>query len=436
MRPLSGPPATTLVLFHLPVTKTWLSQLILGLVLICHSSYRGVVELLRDLFDISISVGTIHNRLQSAAATAAEINQAQDLSGIKVGLHDEIFQGSQPVLAGVDAASTYCYLLQGVEHRDGETWGWHLLDVMEQGFQPDFTIADAGTGLRAGQKEVLPDTPSQGDVFHLQQQFETVVNILNRQAASATAQRMKLEQKLAQAKLKGQKTRPLKCKLNVAHQREQKLVMLTTDVNTLLGWMSHDILELAGPLLAVRQNLFDFIVAELKQRECKAHPQIQTLRKSLHHQREQVIAFAGLLDQKLAEIALGLKVPLQTVREVCLLHRQHPTSNAYWERWNQLHAQLSGKFHAVMESMSAALKQLPRARTLVENLNSRLRNYFFLRRTLGAPYLGLLQFFLNHRCFIRSAVPERVGKSPKQLMTSASHPHWLELLGFQLFRQA
>ena len=104
------------VLFHLPVTKTWLFQLILALVLICHCSYRGVVELFRDLFDVSISVGTIHNRLQSAAASASKLNQAQDLSGIKVGLHDEIFQGSQPVLAGVDAASTYCYLLQGVEH--------------------------------------------------------------------------------------------------------------------------------------------------------------------------------------------------------------------------------------------------------------------------------------------------------------------------------
>ena len=41
------------VLFHLPVTKNWLYQLILGLVLICHSSYRGVVELFRDLFDTS-----------------------------------------------------------------------------------------------------------------------------------------------------------------------------------------------------------------------------------------------------------------------------------------------------------------------------------------------------------------------------------------------
>jgi hypothetical protein len=47
---------------------------------------------------------------------------------------------------------------------------------MAQGFQPDFTIADAGTGLRAGQKEVLPDTPCHGDIFHIQQQFETVVD--------------------------------------------------------------------------------------------------------------------------------------------------------------------------------------------------------------------------------------------------------------------
>jgi hypothetical protein len=188
--------------------------------------------------------------------------------------------------------------------------------------------------------------------------------------------------------------------------------------------------------LAVRQALFDFIVVELKQRQCKAHPQIQTLCKSLHHQRDQVLAFADLLDQKLAEIALGFEVSLQSVRDVCLLNRKSPTSNSYWERWNQLHVQLSGKCHAVMEAVSATLKQIPTARTLVENLNSRLRNYFFLRRTLGEPYLGLLQFFLNHRCFIRSAVPERVGKSPKQLMTSSSHPHWLELLGFQLFRQA
>ena len=152
----SPTPAEDEVLFHLPATKNWLYQLILGLVLICHSSYRGVVELLRDLFDTPLSIGTVHNRLEDTANKAAKINQAQDLSEIAVGLHDEIFQSKQPVLAGVDAASSYCYLLQGVDHRDEDTWGWYLLEAMAQGFDPNYTIADGGGGLRAGQTAVMP----------------------------------------------------------------------------------------------------------------------------------------------------------------------------------------------------------------------------------------------------------------------------------------
>ena len=422
------------VLFNLPITKTWLNQLILSLVLICHSSYRGVIELFRDLFDVSISIGTIKNRMESAATSALKINQAQDLSGIKVGLHDEIFQGSQPVLAGVDAASTYCYLLQGAEHRDEDTWGWHLLDAMKQGFKPDFTIADAGSGLRAGQKEVLPDIPCHGDIFHILQQFETAVNIICRQAAGATSKRVKLEQKVVLAKRKCQKTQQLTRKLTIANQQEQRLLTLAADVKITLGWMSHDIFKLAGPRLAVRQELYDFIVVELTQRE--EHPQILKLRKSLQNQRNDLLAFAGVLDQKLEEISTRFDVPLQKVREVCLLHRKQSTSNAYWECCNQLHFQLSGKFHHLMEAVTTAMKETPRASSLVENLNSRLRNYFFLRKTLGKPYLNLLQFFLNHRCFMRSEVPERKDKSPKELMTGKSHAHWLELLGFQRFRRA
>src|SRR5471030_1613575 len=140
-------------LFALPVTKTWLRQL----TLICHSSYRGVVELMRDLLGVSISEGTVHNVHQAAARQAGEINRGQDLSAIRVGLHDEIFQGSQPVLAGVDARSTYCYLLAAAEHRDADTWGIHLLDASQQGLNPDYTIADAGQGLRAGQKAAWGD---------------------------------------------------------------------------------------------------------------------------------------------------------------------------------------------------------------------------------------------------------------------------------------
>ncbi len=90
---------------------------------------------MRDLFDLPMSIGTIHNRLQSAADKASAINLAQDLSTIRVGLHDEIFQGNQPVLVGVDASSTYFYLLAAAEHRNEDTWGVHLLDVSQQGLK-------------------------------------------------------------------------------------------------------------------------------------------------------------------------------------------------------------------------------------------------------------------------------------------------------------
>ena len=406
-------PADDDVLFHLPVTKNWLYQLILGLVLICHSSYRGVVERLRDLFDTPISVGTVHNRLEATAEAAAEINQAQDLAGIEVGLHDEIYQANCLVLVGVDAASTYCYLLKGVEHRDEETWGWHLLDVMGQGFAPKYTIADGGSGLRAGQKAVMLEVPCHGDVFHIQQRFEQVANGLARRVQGGETRLMKQAQQMSKTSLKDIVEQRLVIQQFQSKQREQALVFLAQDVKTLLCWFSHDVLALAGPALALRQELFDFIVSELQQREDERYPAIRKLRKALRNQRDQLLAFAGVLDQKLADIAKDFELPLQAIREVCRLHRQHKTSNAYWQRWNQLHSQLSGKFYGVIEAVGKTLKETPRASSMVENLNSRLRNYFFLRRSLGDGYLGLLQFFLNHRQFLRSRVPSESGKVPK-----------------------
>jgi len=78
------------VLFEVAVTKAWLRQVIVGLTLICRSSYRDVVEFLRDLLGLPVSLGCVHDVLQAATRQASAINCDQDLSGIRVGLHDEI----------------------------------------------------------------------------------------------------------------------------------------------------------------------------------------------------------------------------------------------------------------------------------------------------------------------------------------------------------
>ena len=69
----------------------------------------------------------------------------------------------------------------------------------------------------------------------------------------------------------------------LAEQREQALIRLAQDVKKLLGWFSHDVLALAGPALVVRQELFDFIVSELQQREDERYPAIRKLRKALRN---------------------------------------------------------------------------------------------------------------------------------------------------------
>ena len=423
------------ILYWIPVTKQWIFQVILALIFICHSSYRGVVEFLRDLFDYQISVSTVYNRVNSVVEKAQKINKSQDLSGIKVGLKDEIFQSRLPVLTGIDAFSTYCYLLVGADQRDEDTWGCHLLDAGEQGLNPDYSIADAAKGLRAGHEAAWPGKPCHGDIFHILHQGEGLENYLHRRAKGVSSQREKLEEKMNKAKKKGQGNRYSR-KLTLARLAEQQAQKLAKDVSILCDWLRKDILALAGPDWHSRRELWDFIVAELKQREALCLHRIRPFRTALENQKEDLLAFAPVLDDKLTQIAQSFQIPLYLVRQICLLQGQNPQQTSYWATWNQLHHQIGSQFYLLVEAVEQAMKETPRASSLVENFNSRLRNYFFLRRTLGNDYLDLLRFFLNHRRFLRSEHPEREGKSPRELLIRESHPHWLELLGFDLFRRS
>ena len=66
------------VLFDLPVTKTWLRQMIVALALICHSAYRGVIEFVRDLLGISINLGS--NRPVILSITHKSLTQIEFLN--------------------------------------------------------------------------------------------------------------------------------------------------------------------------------------------------------------------------------------------------------------------------------------------------------------------------------------------------------------------
>ena len=436
------------ILFQLPVTKKWIESAagtpgsapgrtegaVVSLALTCHGSYRGIVEFLSDMLDTPISIGTVHNVLRAAVEKAREVNDAGDLSRIRVGAHDEIFQAGRPVLVGADVKSTYCYLLALEDHRDEATWGVHLLDLADRGLRPEYSIADGGKGLRAGQRAAWPGVPCHGDVFHPLRELGQLATYLENRARGAVAALGKLERKMERARNKG-RGNTLSKRLAVTRVEEAKAVELAVDIRVLSDWMRNDILSLAGPETPARRELFDFVIEELRARESLCLHRIRPVRRSLQNQRDDLLAFAAVLDGKLADIARRFDIPFYLVHAICELHGLDKKQSRYWERETELRGKLRGTFHDVEAAVLDAMADTPRASSIIENLNSRLRNYFFLRRHLGDEYLDLLRFFLNHHRFMRSDRDERIGKSPAELLTGEARPHWLELLGFEMFHR-
>lgn len=424
------------VLFYLPVTQAWLRQLILALVLIGHSSLRGVVELLRDLFDYPISRGTVHNIIRSAVTLADRHNTCHDLKAVRQGALDEIFQAGDPVLVGCDVASTFCFLLTAAPGRDADTWGVRLRELVDRGFNPDATIADGGQGLRAGHQEALPDVPCRGDVGHALHEVTPLARFLDNRAYAARAAVDKLQRQLAQpGKRRDQMKRKWAARLRLACVAADRAIALAADVALLLGWLREDLLAVAGPDYASRVALYDFVVAELRLREGLCPHRIEPVRKYLENQRDDLLAFAAQLERDLARLAAAYRVPLATAYEVLRVQAlsMHDVRRA--QREAALWRTLGGRYHPLREAVAALSRAVVRASSVVENLNSRQRNYFFLRRAVGPEYLSLLQFFLNHRRFLRSEHAERADKSPSALLTGQRHAHWLELLGYSRFRR-
>lgn len=423
------------VLFHLPVTKSWLQQAVLGLTLICHSSYRGAHEWCRDLLGVNVAVGTVHNIVHDAIDKAQMHNRNQDLADVNIAGLDEIFQGRKPVLVGADIRSTYCFLLSEEEQRDGDTWALRLMECQDRGFAPKATVADFGTGIRAGQKRAMPDVPCRGDVFHALHEITPVVAFLENRAYDTITALDKLEHKKDKLRKQARRNQvgqvaALSRKISALAEEQAKAITLADEVAVLARWLRADVFAVSALPFAERCALFDFILAELRVRAPQCPHRLNPVCTLLQNHRDQLLAFAEQLDQDLTELAAAFDVPLPFVRDMLdlqTLDQRHPMR---WQKEATLRQRLRGRFYPIEQAVHALSKQVVRASSIIENINSRLRNYFFLRRELGSGYLELLRFFLNHRRFLRSECPERVGKSPAELLTGQEHPHWLALLGF------
>jgi hypothetical protein len=155
----------------------------------------------------------------------------------------------------------------------------------------------------------------------------------------AASQCKKLHERIDRASQQGP-DEALAIELEQARQTETQAYRLARDSRTLTQWLSHDVLALAGPALATRQELFDFVAAELAQREPEDVRCIRPLRVAQQNQRDDLLAFGGVLDKNLAHITQTHEIGEDLVREACVLHRIPSTSTAFWQGWNRLHAKM------------------------------------------------------------------------------------------------
>ncbi len=180
--------------------------------------------------------------------------------------------------------------------------------------------------------------------------------------------------------------------------------------------------------LVFRLALYDFLVAQLRARQASC-PSLAALCKALRRQRPALLAFAEQLDRDLQRLPVDFQVTIAFFRVVLQMEGLDERQPRRWRQEAALRRQLGGRFYALYAAVAAVAGATVRASSVVENLNSRLRNDFFLRRQLRPGYLQLLRFFLNHRRYLRSAHRQRINHSPAELLTGRPHAQGLELLG-------
>jgi hypothetical protein len=248
------------VIYSLPVTKAWIEQLVLALMFLGHASYRNIAMILKDLLDYDISTGTINTIFSTAVKQARKNHKSEDLTNIEVTANDELFHNNKPILTGIDTKSLYCYLLTSEDKRDEDTWAVHLMDVEIKGLNPQRTIGDDAKGLVAGHKLVFPEADYHYDNFHLSRTLMDLRRYFRNQLKTTITALNDIEGRTRHSMSDSEYSDTV----SLSKKEVDRIRGISTDLDTLISWLEHDILNKAGPTPEDRRELYDYVVDEFK----------------------------------------------------------------------------------------------------------------------------------------------------------------------------
>ena len=158
------------------------------------------------------------------------------------------------------------------------------MELSDKNLRSDYTVADGGTGLRAGQTLAWPSVPCRSDVFHALLEIGRLAVYLEHRALAAMSALENTEAKMTRAKRNGHGNKFSK-RIALAVKAEREAIELSDDISTLAEWLRRDILALAGDDFNCRRELMDFVIEALDQREHLRPHWIRPVRVMLENQR-------------------------------------------------------------------------------------------------------------------------------------------------------
>lgn len=412
--------------------KKLIEKIVICLSLVCHSSCRVIKEFIKIVFDYDISIGTISNILNRAGEKAKIFNENQDVSKIKEGALDEIFSNNIPSLVGVDLRSSYIFLLEEGCGRSGDDWGLALLEKQEkQGLELIYAVMDQALGMHKGVKEVYRDAIIQSDFFHTIREIFKVLKKLENKAYKEIKKFYEIEDRFLKALLKKQGQKYGR-KYKLVQSEMEEAISLYDDFWILTQWF-YELMDIYSESYEKRVWIYDYVLDEIKKRS-ENKLDIKALVKYLKNNKEKLLSFARVLDEKLIKFKEDNHYDLN-IDDIKIRYRQLTFGEEHCKYWI-LEGKLLSKFAKDLKPIQTQVKALLdntfRASSIVENVNSLIRPYFSLRKTIGrSNFLNLLQFYFNTKTIERcDKFPDRVGKSRLQVFTGKKHLTWLQLIGY------
>lgn len=398
-------------------------KLVVSLALDGFASEEGIQRILKNNFGKHLSIGKISQILNRAADHAAEFDASIDLSGIRQGANDEIFQCGLPVLTGIDPVSTYIYLLQQQKDRSAQTWQAAMETCKARNLNLEVSISDCGTGLLSGIPKAFPDAIIQPDLFHWLMELGKEISSQERKTYSLLSDYYRYEDALNGQRLHEktfQKLLAVEEKLLPAMECCDTLRILYGWLKEMTRWNGYDcrdVMSLCGWILECMEETAAGTSGRLSQVLSKA-------RKNL----PDVLVYLERMEKALRDYALEHGYPGEAFVLLYKLPGYGFGTSGYQAADRRLRHMLKEAYADSYLKVQEILDGVKRASSLVENLNGRLRPYMNLKRMVPEKFLTLLKVYFNTKRYRRSRKAERVGKSPLELLTGQKHEDFYDIV--------